>query len=150
MKTTLITFKYALFIFILLSIYFLALEGGSLSDIFLLKLFNLGIVGLGVYLHISEKSEKGEFNYVELLIFGMRSASIGIILAVIGLYAYLNFYKDPEYFKTLSSTLIPANHLIEYCFAIFIEGFSSSLIIVYCIMQYFKNVKSKINKTFNH
>lgn len=142
MKTSLITFKYGIFIFMLLSIYFLALEGGALADVFALKFVNLLIVAIGVSLHISEKSKKRNFSYVDLLAFGMRSAIIGITLAVIGLYIYLNFYKGPEYFKTLSSTLIPANHVIEYCFAIFIEGFSSSIIIVFIVMQYYKNAKS--------
>jgi len=137
--------KYAFIAFILLGFYFLAIEACFWADLLVLKFGNIFIVLFVMNLLFKENNKEHSYNYVENFISIIKSSILSVVFSIIGLFIYLSFYKDPWYFETLPNVLFNAPDIFSFCIVTLIEGVSSSVILSFILMQYYKNVKSHNN-----
>lgn len=125
-------------IFLLIGAYFTILELFGLTDNLYLRFLNFLFVLIGVNNTLKNATRKTE-SYLQRLIAGTITAFTGIALSTIGLLLYLALF-DPE-LSALGMTLIPASTNLTFAAVIFVEGFTSSLMVVFIMLQYWKNVK---------
>ena len=127
-----------LLIFILIGAYFTLLEALGLTDNIYLRFINFLFVLIGVNNTLKATARKTE-SYVQRLVAGVTTAFTGILLSALGLFIYLSVF-DPE-LSAYGMTLIPAESNLTFAAVIFVEGFTSSLMVVFIMLQYWKNVK---------
>ncbi len=127
----------------LISIYFLVLELFGLTDNMYLRFVNLVFIAMGVNATLRLSHAAGD-NYLDKLKSGLVTVATGILLSVIGLYLYMQLI-DPSLAYT-AETLIPINSPIEFTAVIFIEGLSSSLMVLFMLLQYWKTAPSPLVK----
>ncbi|RFC55333.1 hypothetical protein [Brumimicrobium aurantiacum] len=127
-------------LFLLLGFYFLILDLIGLADNVYLRLVNyIFIIGI-LKLTIKTAVKNGE-NYLRKLIIGIATVTIGIGLGAIGLFIYLNGIDAP--IEDYVEGLIPADTYAGLSFALFIEALSSSIIIVFIMLQFYKNEQTE-------
>lgn len=129
--------KNGLLIFILTGLYFVLLEIIGLTDNTLLKFVNFIFVLIGVN-NVLKKGSSVRANYLQKFISGILAVFIGVLLSSIALFLYLSFYEDAT-ISAYAQTLIPAETNFQYAGVIFVEGFVSSVVIVFIMLQYWKN-----------
>lgn len=127
----------------LISIYFLVLELFGLTDNMYLRFVNLVFIAIGVNATL-RLSHAASDNYLDKLKSGLVTVATGILLSVIGLYLYMQLI-DPSLAYT-AETLIPVNSPIAFTAIIFIEGLSSSLMVLFMLLQYWKTAPSPLAK----
>ncbi|MCZ8198790.1 MAG: hypothetical protein O9267_14410, partial [Flavobacterium sp.] len=73
----------------------------------------------------------------------------GISLGIIGLLVYLNINGGEEYIKKLSKSFLLGGDLsiVQYSFALFIEGIASILIVSYINVQFWR-LKKGLNEDY--
>ena len=148
MKNIKIEFLNGLMIAVLLGFYFFMIDKMGYSDNSFLRLFNGVFVFMGVNSTIKYKFLDRKVNYLQGFGSAIITSTIGVTVAVIGLFIYVNLMHDAEYLQNLSTLLIGgANDITigQYCIALFIEGFTSGIIVSFVCMQYWKN--ATINST---
>lgn len=136
-------------IFIGIAIYFLLMEFLGLSDEFYLRIFNLVIVAFGVNLTIKQNYHDGLHGYNRNLVSGIITSMIGAILSVGSLFFYIQFRGGDEYLQTLSKGFLFGGgdlNISYYAIGLLFESVASSVIITFCLMQYWKNKVETINK----
>lgn len=126
-----------LLIFLLIGAYFILLELLGLTDNIFLRFVNFLFVLIGVNNTLKAATRKTE-GYVQRLISGVVTAFVGIFLSAVSLFIYLSIF-DPE-LSAYGMTLIPAETNLTFASVIFVEGFTSSLMLVFIMLQYWKNV----------
>lgn len=134
------TIKNGLLIFGLIGAYFVILELLGLTDNIFLKFINFIFVLIGVNNTLKAASSVNA-SYLKKLVAGVTTVFIGILLSTIALFIYLNVNESTD-LSAYAVTLIPANSNLEFAGILFVEGFTSSLMIVFIMLQYWKNVNT--------
>lgn len=130
--------KNGLLLFGLIGVYFVVLELLGLTDNVFLKFINFIFVLIAVNNTLKTTSKVSD-SYLKKLVGGVITVFIGILLSAIALFIYLNV-NETTTLSAYAMTLIPANTNLEFVGIIFVEGFTSSLMIVFIMLQYWKNV----------
>ena len=137
-------------IFLGIGIYFIILELLGVSDVYLLRLLNIFIVAYGVHRTISANHADRIMGYFRNFLSALITSMIGAVLSIAGLLLYVEMRGGEEFLKGLSqSFLIGGGDVDSYTYAISLllfESTAASLIVSFCLMQYWKDKVEVINK----
>jgi hypothetical protein len=136
-------------IFVGIGIYFLILQYLGLSDKFILRIFNVIFVIYGVNRTLQQNHSDGIRGYNTNLLSAVITSMIGAILSVAALLAFIEYKGGEEYLKTLSDSFIFGGGELtiqQYCIGLLFESSAASLMVSFCLMQYWKNKVEVINK----
>ncbi len=136
-------------IFLGISLYFLLMEALGLSDQFFLRVLNLFIVIYGVNRTIKMNIAENIGGYIKNLFSAFTTAMTGAILGIIGLLIYIPYKGGQEYLNTLSKGFLfggGSPNTPQYCIGLLFESTAASLIICFCMMQFYKSRVESINK----
>ena len=131
-------FMNGLLIFGLIGVYFIILEALGLTDNLYLRFVNFLFVLIGVNNTLKSAAAKTQ-SYPQRLIAGAITVFTGIFLSAVGLFTYLSVF-DPN-LSSYAMTLVQADTNLAFATVIFVEGFTSSLMVVFIMLQYWKNVE---------
>ena len=119
----------------------------GLTDVIALRLLNAVIVFYFVNKAIAANIAKGKDTYLENFGSGILTSAIGVFLSVIGLWAYILVFRGEAHLDNLATSVIGMNADLElgpYSVALLIEGLTSSMIISFILMQYWKSAGRKL------
>lgn len=137
-------------IFIGIGIYFALMELLGLSDVYMLRMLNILIVGYGVNRTIKSNIHDGVRGYFTNFISGFITSMIGAILSIASLLIYIKIRGGQEFLENLSSAfLIGGGDVNVYTYTIALltlESSAASLITSFVLMQYWKDKAEVINK----
>lgn len=136
-------------IFLGIGIYFLVLEYLGLADVFYLRVLNLFIVAFGINRTIQMNQKDGIRGYNRHLVSAIITSMIGAVLSIASLLAYIQFRGGQSYLETLSKGFLFGGGELTihyYCIGLLFESIASSIIISFCLMQYWKDKVEVINK----
>lgn len=136
-------------IFLGIGIYFLILDFMGLSHIFLLRILNILIVAYGVNRTISMNQADGIRGYNKNLLSAIATSMIGAVLSIACLLAYIEFKGGEAYLKHLADSFIFGGgelSIQQYCIGLLFESTAASVIVSFCLMQYWKDKVEVINK----
>ena len=136
-------------IFLGIGIYFLILEYLGLADEFYLRVLNLFIVAFGINRTIQMNYKDGIRGYNRHLVSAIITSMIGAALSIASLLAYIQFKGGEAYLQTLSKGFLFGGGELTihyYCIGLLFESIASSIIISFCLMQYWKDKVEVINK----
>ena len=139
-----VEFKNGVLIWLLVGFYFLLMDSLGLANEPYLKIFNVAFILLGVNLTVKHYAEKG-YAYTKLFAKGVSTAMIGIGLSLVGLFIYFEFMLGGVSLNDYSTTVIPTTDLSRYFIALFAEGLSTSVVITFAILQYWKNYEPELS-----
>lgn len=127
-------------IFIGLAVYFFLMEIVGLTNNHYLRVFNVFIVYFGIYRTLKSNFKENEFGYMKNLVSSGLTATIGVLLSVIGLVLYIYYRGGQSYLNSLSEGFLFGGKpsVTEYIFGLLFEGIASGLIIVFLSMQYWQ------------
>lgn len=134
-------------IFIAIGGYFLLMEVLGLSDIFYLRILNLFIVLYGINRTITGNIKDGLQGYLPNLISAFKTGMIGAVLGIIALLIYIPYKGGTAYLEKLSEGFLFGGGTVstpQYCIGLLFESTAATMIIAFCMMQYYK---SRIVKT---
>ncbi len=131
-------FLNGLLIFGMIGAYFIILESLGLTDNLYLRFLNFLFVLIGVNNTLKSAAAESK-SYPQQLIAGATTVFTGIFLSAVSLFMYLSLFDTN--LSALAMTLIPAETNLSFATVIFVEGFTSSLMIVFIMLQYWKNVE---------
>lgn len=126
-----------LLIFGLIGVYFIILELLGFTDNIFLRFVNFLFVLIGVNNTLKTAASKTQ-SYIQRLLAGIATVFVGIFLSALALFIYLSVFEND--LSAYAMTLIPAKTNLSFALVIFIEGFTSSLMVVFIMLQYWKNV----------
>lgn len=145
MKTYTTELKNGVLIFLGITLYFTLIDLLGQSDNPFLRLFNGLFVIYGVNKTIKSRIQKGKTRYLNHLFSTTLTAFVGVGLSVLALGIYLAVFKPAGHIAILADSILMSatatTGIWEYCVSLFIEGFTSSAIIGYILMQRWKNVQ---------
>jgi hypothetical protein len=130
--------KNGLLIWLLLGFYFLLIDSLGLSDVAYLKIVNILAILIGVNFTLRHFAKKG-VDYGVLFGKGIKTSFIGVGLAILGLVFYFEVLLGGVDISQYSTTIIPTTSLSQYVLALFAEGIASAVIVVFVLLQYWKN-----------
>lgn len=136
-------------IFLAIGIYFLLMEVLGLSDQPYLRVMNLFIVIYGVNRTLKANFKENLNGYFKNLMSGFITAMFGSVIGIVGLMIYINYKGGEAYLKMLSSDFLFGGgnpSVPQYCIGLFFESAAASMVICFCLMQYWKTKVEKINK----
>ncbi len=136
-------------IFLGIGVYFLLLELLKLSHIFPLRILNILIVAYGVNRTIKSNQADGIRGYNTNFISAVVTSMIGAVLSIACLLAYIEFKGGEVYLKNLAENFIFGGGELtiqQYCIGLLFESTAASLIVSFCLMQYWKDKVEVINK----
>ena len=136
-------------IFLGIGIYFLIIQYLGFSDIFILRIFNIVFVVYGVNRSLQQNHADEIRGYNTNLLSAVMTSMIGAILSVACLLAFIEYKGGEVYLKTLSDSFIFGGGELtiqQYCIGLLFESSAASLIVSFCLMQYWKNKVEVINK----
>ena len=136
-------------IFLAIGIYFLLMEVLGLSDRPYLRVMNLFIVIFGVNRTLKANFKENVNGYFKNLMSGFITAMTGSLIGIIALMIYINYKGGEAYLKMLSSDFLFGGgnpSIPQYCIGLLFESAAASMIICFCLMQYWKTKVEKINK----
>lgn len=136
-------------IFLAIGIYFLLMEALGLSDRPYLRVMNLFIVIFGVNRTLKANFKENVNGYFKNLMSGFITAMTGSLIGIIALMIYINYKGGEAYLKMLSSDFLFGGgnpSIPQYCIGLLFESAAASMIICFCLMQYWKTKVEKINK----
>lgn len=136
-------------IFLGIGIYFIALELMNLSQYFPLRILNIVFVIYGVNLTLKENFRSGIRGYNTNFLSAVITSMIGAILSIAGLLIYINLNGGEEYLQNLSENFIFGGGSLtkeQYCIGLLFEAVAASLIVSFCLMQYWKDKVEVINR----
>ncbi|MFY0483111.1 hypothetical protein ACI6PS_10925 [Flavobacterium sp. PLA-1-15] len=136
-------------IFVGIGIYFLILEYLGLANEFYLRVLNLFIVAFGVNRTIQMNVRDGIRGYNRNLLSAIATSMIGAILSIASLLGYIYYRGGEAYLETLSKGFLFGGgdpNIYYYCIGLLFESIASSIIISFCLMQYWKDKVEVINK----
>lgn len=127
-------------LFLGIGIFFLILEVANLSNIYWLRALNFPIVVYFLNRQIKHNLSAGKLGFYQNMFSCFLAGFIGIFLGILGLILYLNFKGGEDYVKNLSKSFLLGGNLsiIQYSFALFMEGIASILIVSYMNVQYWR------------
>jgi len=136
-------------IFLGIGIYFLIMDFLGLSNHFYLRALNLFIVVYGVNRTIKQNNADGIRGYNTNLLSAIVTSMIGALLSIAALLIYIHFKGGEEYLKTLSEGFLFGGgdlSIYQYCIGLLFESVATSLIVSFCLMQFWKSKVEKIDK----
>ncbi|HMI07411.1 MAG TPA: hypothetical protein VK528_07690 [Flavobacterium sp.] len=136
-------------IFLGIGIYFLILDFLKLSHNPILRIFNILIVAYGVNRTIKANQEDGIRGYNKNLLSAIITSMIGAFISIGSLLAYISYKGGESYLKNLSQSFIFGGgepNISYYCIGLLFESVAASLIVSFCLMQYWKDKVEVINK----
>ncbi len=137
-------------IFIGIGIYFAIMELLGLSEVYILRILNIFIVGYGVNRTIKSNIADGVRGYFTNFIAGFITSMVGAILSIAGLLAYVKFRGGKEFIEKLPEAfLFGGGDVNTYTYVIallVLESTAASLITAFVLMQYWKDKAEVINK----
>ncbi|WP_026706040.1 hypothetical protein [Flavobacterium soli] len=136
-------------IFLGIGIYFLVLEYLGLADEFYLRVLNLFIVAFGVNRTIQMNHKDGIRGYNRHLLSAIATSMVGAVLSIGSLLAYIQFRGGENYLEQLSKGFLFGGGELTihyYCIGLLFESIASSIIISFCLMQWWKDKIEVINK----
>ncbi|MCZ4407462.1 DUF4199 domain-containing protein [Cryomorphaceae bacterium 1068] len=145
-------FVYGLIMAAGLVAYFLLMKLLGLETNFYLRIFNFIILIAGVYFLMRNEIVRStqSVTYFEGLGLGLRATVSSVIVFLIFLAGYINFF-DPEFMQILKESEIWGTDitLSQAVTGILIEGIASSVVISFAWMQYFKKYTVSPNASLN-
>ncbi len=136
-------------IFLGIGVYFLIIQYLGLSHLFLLRIFNIVFVIFGVNRSLQQNYADGIGGYNTNLLSAVLTSMIGAILSVGSLLFFIQINGGQEYMKNLSNSFIFGGGQLtiqQYCIGLLFESSAASLMVSFCLMQYWKNKVEVINK----
>lgn len=140
------TVPYAFYTAGALIAYFFLMKIFGLEKNFYLRIFNLFIIGAGIFFLyrnslVRDKEERS--GYLQSLFSGALLTIVTIVIFAVFLGLYIQFL-DPELLNAISSGLWPgiAGSVTQEVLVILMEGLASGFIISFILMQYFKSAIS--------
>ncbi len=136
-------------IFLGIGIYFLILQYMGLSDQFILRIFNIVFVIYGVNRTLTQNHSDGIGGYNTNFLSAIMTSMVGAVLSVASLLAFIEFKGGEAYLKNLSESFIFGGGELtinQYCIGLLFESVAASLMVSFCLMQYWKNKVEVINK----
>ena len=128
-------------IFIGIGIYFMSMNLAGLSNVFVLRLFNVVFILYGVNKTIVSNLIEGNKDFLSNAISAFSTSFIGVFFSILGLLAYSYLNGGDAFIQNLSKTfLFGGNPSVNiYCISLFIEGIASSVIVTLLLMLYYNN-----------
>ncbi len=128
-------------IFIGIGIYFMSMNLAGLSNVFVLRLFNVVFILYGVNKTIVSNLIEGNKDFLSNAISAFSTSFIGVFFSILGLLAYSYLNGGDAFIQNLSKTfLFGGNPSVNiYCISLFIEGIASSVIVTLLLMFYYNN-----------
>lgn len=137
--------------FLTLGVYFLIIDVSGYAESGFLRLFNFLILIYFMNKSVKSTVVNGQTGFLKQFFSAFTTASVAVVLSVLGLAGYLSFIAGSEHIMDLAAPLLGTGTLqltlSEFCFSILAEGMASSLIASFVLMQYWKN--SVVNKAAN-
>jgi len=137
-------------IFAGIAIYFAIMELLGLSDVFILRIFNVFIIAYGINRTISANIHDGIRGYFRNFISGFITSMIGAILSIVSLLIYIEIRGGEEFLKHLSEAFLIGGGDVDsstYVIALLLlESSAASLVATFVLMQYWKDKAEVINK----
>lgn len=127
-----------LILFVILGLYFLLLDALGWADNIFLRLINYVIIIAVLKNSIKNAVKNGE-GYLGKLAVGIATVFIGVSLGAISLFIYLKVFEPS--LERYISPVIAANSYAGLCVALFIQSLASSMILVFIMLQFYKNSK---------
>ena len=149
MKNINLELKMGFLISLLLGAYFLIMEIFGLSDVIYLKFVNIIIIIWVLNRTIKRNIENGKTTYLGNFGSGLITAFYGILFSILGLWIYVGVFRGSDYIDHLAASVIIGGGevtLPQFCLALLFEGLSSSFVLVFILMQKWKNVKNLNSK----
>lgn len=128
-------------IFIGIGIYFMSMNLAGLSNVLVLRLFNVVFILYGVNKTIVSNLIEGNKGFLSNAISAFSTSFIGVFFSILGLLAYSYLNGGDAFIQNLSKTfLFGGNPSVNiYCISLFIEGIASSVIVTLLLMLYYNN-----------
>lgn len=136
--------KNGLYLFIVMGVYFLAVEALGFADSSTLRIFNTVMIAYFMNRAVIQRINRKQYGVLRQFGSGLLTGSVGIALGAIALFSYVGIFLGPEYIHQLSEPLIGVNFdlsLPQYTFALFSEGIAVTVIIALIIAQYWKDAR---------
>lgn len=136
-------------IFLLIGIYFIILDACGLSHIFPLRIVNVFFVIYGVNRTIQGNIKDGYMGYNKNFLSALITSMIGALLSVAALLGYIYYKGGASYLEKLADSFIFGGGSIsiwQYCIGLLFESVAASLMVSFCMMQFYKNKVEVINK----
>lgn len=132
-----------LFLFILLGLYFLFLDLLGWTDNFYLRLVNYVFIFFILRNTIKHTIVNRE-NYPIQFLISMFTVGMGITLSIVALFFYL--YALGPSIERYDILVMTAHSYLQLCLALLIESLSSSIILVFIMLQFYKNRKPVVSE----
>lgn len=136
-------------IFFGIGIYFLLLDYLGYSDQFYLRIFNVIFIIFGVNRTIQGNYRDGIRGYNRHFLAAILTSMIGAVLSIVSLLIYIQFQGGEDYLQTLSKGFLFGGgemSIPQYCIGLLFESAAASMIVSFCLMQFWKNKVEVINK----
>lgn len=137
-------------IFIGIGIYFAIMELLGLSEVYILRILNGVIVAYGINRTIKGNIYDGIRGYFTNFLAGFMTSMIGALLSIAGLFLFIKVKGGQEFLEKLPEAFLIGGgdvNLYTYTFALLVlESTAASLILVFVLMQYWKDKAEVINK----
>ena len=142
--------KNGLFLAAFLTVFFLAMRALGLAHEYYLRVFNalilILLIGRGILSYRSKLEDKHYGTFFDLYRISLRTAFIGVALFSVFLAIYLD-QIDPAFMQEIQEVESPVPFMSPVMAAgiVFIEGFGSSLIFSYLVIQFLKKPTVEFN-----
>lgn len=136
-------------IFLGIAIYFGILELLGLSDNAWLRIFNAFIVIWGVNRTLSGNVASGVRGYNRNFLSGLLTSMIGALLSIAALLIYIYVRGGESFLRELPESFIFGGgdlSIYMYCIGLLFEASAASLMVTFCLMQFWKDKVEKINR----
>lgn len=143
MNSNKIIINNALLIYGSIVVFFLLMKFLGLDEVSELRFVNFVFVLWGANRAIKMNIQQNDQSlYISNLSVGFATSFIGVLLTILGLIVYVSF-MDSNFMTILENSHFWGKNLnlVKVTFALAIEGFASSLICSFILMQYYKNYK---------
>lgn len=115
----------------------------------MLRIFNILFVVYGVNRTLTQNHSDGIRGYNTNLLSAVITSMVGAFLSVACLLAFIEYNGGEAYLKTLSDSFVFGGGELtiqQYCIGLLFESSAASLMVSFCLMQYWKNKVEVINK----
>jgi hypothetical protein len=143
MKTEKIIFRNALKIYLGIVVYFFLMLFLNAAHISELRILNFVFVFWGINSAVKTNIFKNQKNtYLANLFIGFATSFAAVIMIGASLMVYL-FYINPFFIEVIKESFFWGNDLTPpiVAFAIIVEGFASSIVCSFIVIQYWKRYK---------
>ncbi len=128
-----------LYLFLLLGFYFLFLDIMGWADNIYLRLVNYIFIFFILRNTIHHAIRNNE-NYVQKFITCLITVGMGITLSIGALFFYMYALEPP--IERYGISVMAAHSYLGLCAALLVESWASSIILVFIVLQFYKNKKS--------